>query len=534
MSAILKPGVLIVVALAVGLAAAGYFLFERMKLEQQASESLAPEQHSVSEEKQAKKEERPEVSNKSENPERQIIKPTFDIVRVEPDGQTLIAGQAQPNSAVIVENNGTPIAETKADIAGAFVALPSTPLTGENNEIRIRTRSEDGTETVSDQAVAVAILGDKQPLVAVLEPGKPVTVLQRPEAEPQTSEPTVTTKARQAEPEPASPADKTDEINIARTEERPAPQDAPETDNSSKIPATTSDESSLVLSEEGNGEIEGESTSTQQEKAATSETQTKQTAALKEAQPPITPDQPEQPEPQQDQTTKRIARIVEPQEIGVPKEPVAQVDKTQDNTARDQEAETASIAAPSSTDTAQKQALTSPEATQPEAPALSVEAVEVENENLFIAGAGAPDSVVRIYVDGDNLGDIKADENGRWLYENNKTLKPGKYSIRVDQINEKNGNVSARAEVPFVVEDLSPADLVSDASAPKISNVIIRRNDNLWTIAKRLYGDGARYTAIYQKNRDQIRDPSLIFPGQVFTLPEEGLVGDPSSSDVQQ
>lgn len=48
---------------------------------------------------------------------------------------------------------------------------------------------------------------------------------------------------------------------------------------------------------------------------------------------------------------------------------------------------------------------------------------------------------------------------------------------------------------------------------------IIRRGDNLWTIARRVYGQGIRYTTIYQANRDQIRDPDLIYPGQVFDLP---------------
>lgn len=49
---------------------------------------------------------------------------------------------------------------------------------------------------------------------------------------------------------------------------------------------------------------------------------------------------------------------------------------------------------------------------------------------------------------------------------------------------------------------------------------IIRRGDNLWTIAQRVYGSGFRFTTIYQANTDQIRDPELIYPGQVFELPE--------------
>ena len=49
--------------------------------------------------------------------------------------------------------------------------------------------------------------------------------------------------------------------------------------------------------------------------------------------------------------------------------------------------------------------------------------------------------------------------------------------------------------------------------------VIIRRGDNLWRLSRRVYGQGIRYTSIYDANRDQIRNPALIFPGQVFELP---------------
>ena len=50
---------------------------------------------------------------------------------------------------------------------------------------------------------------------------------------------------------------------------------------------------------------------------------------------------------------------------------------------------------------------------------------------------------------------------------------------------------------------------------------IIRRGDNLWTIARRVYGEGIRYTTIYEANQSQIRNPNLIYPGQVFDLPAD-------------
>jgi nucleoid-associated protein YgaU len=49
---------------------------------------------------------------------------------------------------------------------------------------------------------------------------------------------------------------------------------------------------------------------------------------------------------------------------------------------------------------------------------------------------------------------------------------------------------------------------------------LVRRGNSLWWIARRMYGEGVRYTAIYSANRDLIRDPNLIYPGQVFKLPK--------------
>ena len=64
---------------------------------------------------------------------------------------------------------------------------------------------------------------------------------------------------------------------------------------------------------------------------------------------------------------------------------------------------------------------------------------------------------------------------------------------------------------------------VGDPEAQRFAagKAIIRRGDNLWTIARRVYGEGIKYTTIYQANTGQIRDPDRIYPGQVFDLPEQ-------------
>ena len=70
-------------------------------------------------------------------------------------------------------------------------------------------------------------------------------------------------------------------------------------------------------------------------------------------------------------------------------------------------------------------------------------------------------------------------------------------------------------EIAVMIDELSsPIDMKNERRT-----VIIKPGNSLWRIAARVYGSGFRYTEIYKANLDQIRDPDLIYPGQVFKLP---------------
>ena len=47
----------------------------------------------------------------------------------------------------------------------------------------------------------------------------------------------------------------------------------------------------------------------------------------------------------------------------------------------------------------------------------------------------------------------------------------------------------------------------------------VKPGDCLWNIALAYYGNGSLYQRIYDANRDKIRDPHWIYPGQVFLIP---------------
>lgn len=47
----------------------------------------------------------------------------------------------------------------------------------------------------------------------------------------------------------------------------------------------------------------------------------------------------------------------------------------------------------------------------------------------------------------------------------------------------------------------------------------VKSGDCLWNIAKKFYDNGAKYTVIYEANKDKITNPNLIHTGQVLVIP---------------
>jgi nucleoid-associated protein YgaU len=122
-----------------------------------------------------------------------------------------------------------------------------------------------------------------------------------------------------------------------------------------------------------------------------------------------------------------------------------------------------------------------------------------DSGRLALAGRAAPGAGLRIYLDNALLGSPQADRQGVWRLAPEQAVKPGLYHLRVDELSPT-GQVLRRIELPF-------------------SQLIVQPGSSLWRIARQAYGDGVRYSVIYQANREQIRDPDMIYPGQVITVP---------------
>lgn len=155
---------------------------------------------------------------------------------------------------------------------------------------------------------------------------------------------------------------------------------------------------------------------------------------------------------------------------------------------------------------------------------LSLETIDYDEQGAVIfAGKAEAGRVVQLFANGQFVGQTTAAPDGLWRMT--ATMPPGVYTLHVIQLDE-NGRPAYAIELPFERASLSDIDL-------RDGKVIVQPGNSLWRIARRAYGRGIQYTIIYEANADQIRDPDLIYPGQIFEVPDENGVqnGEPADAD---
>lgn len=139
--------------------------------------------------------------------------------------------------------------------------------------------------------------------------------------------------------------------------------------------------------------------------------------------------------------------------------------------------------------------------------------------DVQLSGRAGGGGFVRIYLDNLPVVTSQIDPDRRWQAELPQ-VDSRVYKLRVDEVNAE-GAVTSRVETPFKREN----DAVLAANAPtdqstRVSAVTVQPGSTLWAISREAYGDGILYVRVFEANRDRIRDPDLIYPGQVFTIPE--------------
>lgn len=413
------------------------------------------------------------------------VAPSFDVIRVEASGETFVAGIAEPRSSVEILEGAKIVARAEANERGEWGLAVESKLSAGSHDLALRTISPDKSAImISDQRIAILVPenGVDEPLVVVDAPNLPNRVIQVP-AEPDidgSTEGAIEPDAADAPGITAPPPSQTPE---AVSEEIVSPLTEP-----SEVP-----------------EIEIASA------------------------PDIEPVPPVKSEDLSDPTDESGT------ELATATAPPAKDNSPTADIGSDPPTSVQTTDLPSSAiDEAPKVPVDSngPAIAQP--PSLSVSSVEVETSDvLYVTGIAATGLPVRVYVDDNLVGEALPDDSGAWLIEAVKDMATGTYAIRADQVNAATGDVVARAEVPFIREiDVQSLDQTETAEArdtldgqseeTKPATITIERGDNLWQISREVYGDGVHYSTIYQANRDQIRDPHHIYPGQIFILPADG------------
>ena len=429
----------------------------------------------------------------------EVVTPSFDIVRVEPDGNTLVAGRASPNWVVELRNGADILSTAKADENGEWVMILEESLSEGVSDLSLAAKeNEESDPVLSTGSVTVALPENGKGELLVVEnvPGKPSKILAK----------IVDQEKLRAEKQAAEIA-----------------KEAAEKEEASKVAAALAAEAAAKAAKEAEEKAA-------QEKAAMEAEAAKKAEEAKAAE---------------------MAAAKAEEEAKAKQEAEAKAKAEAEAKAKAEEAAAMAAAV------------------------VAIEAVEIEGDTLFVAGAAEPaGSILRMYVDNKAISDTRSGETGRFLFDGALKLEPGNHALRVDLLDTKSGKVLKRAEVTFdkaapaapagspsgsqtasdqQTESAGTADeeksaAASDGSKPsteeaaqaakssgdslqteakptnisvmKGNKVIIRRGDNLWEIARRVYGAGIRYSTIYDSNTDQIRDPHWIYPGQVFELPE--------------
>ena len=129
----------------------------------------------------------------------------------------------------------------------------------------------------------------------------------------------------------------------------------------------------------------------------------------------------------------------------------------------------------------------------------------------ILVGRANPRNKIFVYLDNVLETSSEVGASGGWSTELTG-LAPGIYELRIDEV-DGNGLVKSRIMTPFKKE--SKDFLLNMISG----SITVQTGNSLWRIARRIFGKGIRYIEIYEKNDDLIKDPNLIYPGQVFSIP---------------
>ncbi|MDJ0629217.1 MAG: LysM peptidoglycan-binding domain-containing protein [Rhodobacter sp.] len=523
--------------------------------------------------------------------------PSFDVVRVDADGNALVAGRAVPRSDIRILLDGAEVGAAPADPGGNFVSLfvvppadqPRTvslvmevegkpPVASNATVILAPSPAETAPETLAKldpdatpppapEAAAPAPEAAEAPVEAAETLDGPVeTPTLKAEAPVDTSPPPPVTA--QASVETTTPPEESEAAEIDAEEPQVAVARAPVTAAEPQPEATapptedpeTTAETVQAPADQAPTPVETPGAATRQTAvpveaaqissalpAARAETteppaqpvqapleSAEATVTVAEA-PAETPDAPAaaaetasvSPETAAVEAVDRGASPAVEARVAAPSAPVPDNGGTQLD-ALDPPDRSDRPSAPSvllADDTGIK--VLQPGGPQPDvAQAVVIDSISYDPAGeVALGGRGASGGFVRVYLNNRPIKTTEIGIDGQWRAPLPQ-VDTGVYTLRIDEI-DASGTVTSRVETPFkreepellaALEPAAPAPAPGDP--PRAEVITVQPGNTLWGIATDSYGDGFLYVRVFNANRDRIRDPDLIYPGQVFTVPD--------------
>ena len=154
---------------------------------------------------------------------------------------------------------------------------------------------------------------------------------------------------------------------------------------------------------------------------------------------------------------------------------------------------------------------------------VALDAITYDPEGeVQLSGRAVGDGAVQVYIDNEPLTASPVTEGGDWRIDL-PSIDTGVYTLRIDEVDEQ-GDVVSRLETPFKREEPEDvAAVLAEETSQDGFEVAVRTvqpGATLWAIAEETLGNGIFYVEVFEANSDLIRDPNLIYPGQIFRMPE--------------
>ncbi|MEP5153332.1 LysM peptidoglycan-binding domain-containing protein [Planktotalea sp.] len=467
--------------------------------------------------------------------------PSFDVVRVETSGAAMIAGSAEAGSSVAIRVDNEVIAEVKADSSGKFASFVDLPKSA---DAQVLTLDTDGGEASEEQVIVMPSAEVAEPEVA------PVEIAETQE-KVETVETVETAEVVEAVENVEIAEDTTTTVEPVEivVEEVVARIEASEEEvtSAAEVALETSEDVVDVIADAGASVVETVKEEVAEASASVVENATESVAAVvnsiatiettqdttttedvialadvgdvepvvEAVQAPVEPESvvaaPEAA-PEVEAAAQEVVAAIQPEPSVEPIEPVAEPVAKVEPVVETPAAPTVLIASEDGV-----RVLQSANAPKPEALTSLLGAISYDDSGDVALTGSAGGEFVRVYLDNRPIAVSQIAANGDWQ-AGLPSVDTGVYTLRVDELNEA-GDVVARVETPFKRE--APEVLAAATSQEKpLQAITVQPGATLWAIARDRYGSGTLFARVFEANSDTIKDPNLIYPGQVFKIPD--------------